>query len=384
MTSIAGLTKELIDDPLRRDLGFSPEMAEANEAIWAAGDDDKQIEQILSDWIYYHQPCLFGKIASKLDLISYCILTPHDLNQSDDHIFQKLQSKKRKWTRKAFDGESSNFVILASSREIALANPNGALLDVSIRLCSMYLDQAIGADQICLDDIYLEIAGKRDRAFKWKAGINYFGTQADRRWWRDHRIPGGIGFSTNSVGHLVKAGHLSNAMEVLLAKLTDFDEDWPTYKIESLEKALEFAMKTIAKASDGVSGKATYLLPIPHDTSEMPVPDCPVKLPEQLADKNFCEYEGSYHTDITVPSEYFTSDVERPTGQNVHRLDFTYLFDNSLGNPDYRSMATGIQIRDSGVVHESLDHISKSKRSKGRAEVVLVGDEPSLIDVLSN
>ena len=138
MTSMSELTRELIDDPLRRDLGFTPEMAEANEAIWAAGDNDKQIEEILNDWIYYHQPCLFGKIASKLNLISYCVLTPHDLHQSDDHIFQKLQSKKREWTRKAFDGESSNFVILASSREMALATPNEALLDVSIRLCTMY------------------------------------------------------------------------------------------------------------------------------------------------------------------------------------------------------------------------------------------------------
>ena len=382
MASIAELTKALTDDPLRQDIGFSSEIAEANEAIWASGDDEERIEQILGDWIYYHQPCLFGKIASKLGLISYCILTPYDLRQSDDHIFQKLQSKKRKWTRKAFDGESSNFVILASSREMAMAEPRGVLLDTAIQLCSLYLDQEIKADQIYLDDIYLEIPGKKKSAFKWKAGINYFGTQADRRWWRDHRIPGGIGFSTNSVGHLAKAGRLSNAMEALLSELTATDEDWPTSKIESLDKALEFAMKTIAKASDGVSGKATYLLPIPHDTSEVPFPECPVKLPERLADKNFCEYEGYYHTDITLPSEYFTSVAERPTGQSVHRLDFTYLFDNSRDNSDYRSMATGIQIREGGVVRESLDRISK--RSKGRAEVVTVGDEPTLIDALSN
>ncbi len=382
MSSIAELTKALDGDPLRHNLGFSPEIAEANEAIWALGDDEEGIERILGNWIYQHQPCLFGKIASKLDLISYCILTPHDLRQSDNHIFKKLQSKKREWTRKAFDGESSNFVILASSREMALAEPNEALLGAAIRLCSMYLDQKIKPDQIYLDDIFLEIPGKEDRAFKWKAGINYFGTQADRRWWRDHRIPGGIGFSTNSVGHLVKAGRLSNVMEILLSELNIPDEDRTTFRIDSLDKALEFAMRTIAKASDGVSGKATYLLPIPHDTSEMPFPECPVKLPPQLADKNFCEYEGYYHTDITVPSEYFTADVERPTGQSVHRLDFTYLFDNSRDNSDYRSMATGIQIRESGVVRESLDRISK--RSKGRAEVVAVGDEPTLIDALSN
>ena len=145
-----------------------------------------------------------------------------------------------------------------------MAEPRGVLLDTAIQLCSLYLDQEIKADQIYLDGIYLEIPGKKKSAFKWKAGINYFGTQADRRWWRDHRIPGGIGFSTNSVGHLVKAGRLSNAMEALLSELTATDEDWPTSKIESLDKALEFAMKTIAKASDGVSGKAT--LPVTDST----------------------------------------------------------------------------------------------------------------------
>ena len=380
MTTIAELTKALTGDPLRQKVGFSSEIAEANDAIWSAGNNEERIERILADWIYRYQPCLFGKIASKLDIISYCILTSYDLCQSDDHIFQKIQSKKREWTRRAFDGESSNFVILAVSREMALAEPSGVLLDVAIKLCSLYLDQEVKADSIYLDDIFLEIPGKRNRAFKWKAGINYFGAQADQRWWRDHRFPGGIGFSTNSVGHLVKAGRVSNAMEALFSELSAADEDRPTFKLDSLEKALEFAMKTIAKASEGVSGRATYLLPIPHNPKEMPVQECPVKLPKQLADKNFCEYEGYYHTDITIPSEYFTPSSRRPAGQSVYRLDFTYLFDKSLDNPDYRSMATGIQIRGSDVVRKYLDRIVKI--SKGKAEEVTIEQEPILNDAL--
>ena len=42
MASIAELTKALTDDPLRQDIGFSSEIAEANEAIWASGDDEER------------------------------------------------------------------------------------------------------------------------------------------------------------------------------------------------------------------------------------------------------------------------------------------------------------------------------------------------------
>ena len=85
-----------------------------------------------------------------------------------------------------------------------------------------------------------------------------------------------------------------------------------TSAVNSLEQALEFAMRTIAKASDAVTGKATELITLPDDPASRPPEGCPVSLPKFLAGKDHRRYLGYYHTDITVPSEYFLPDVTRP------------------------------------------------------------------------
>ena len=55
--------------------------------------------------------------------------------------------------------------------------------------------------------------------WEWLAGVNYFCAQGDRRWWHDHRIPGGMALSVNSVGHLAKAGKISEALASLNKEL---------------------------------------------------------------------------------------------------------------------------------------------------------------------
>ncbi len=111
-------------------------------------------------------------------------------------------------------------------------------------------------------------------------------------------------------------------------------------KVDSLEKALELAMRTIHLASNTISGKATYLHPV--STTPADASACPLELPEFLADKDFHKYGGYYHTDLTLPSEYFVSDVERPKEKVAFNdLDLTYMFDASLDNPDYDRMAKG-------------------------------------------
>ena len=105
-------------------------------------------------------------------------------------------------------------------------------------------------------------------------------------------------------------------------------------------------MKTINMASGAVSGRATRLLPTPKDDNGNPLAKCPFPLFPDVADRNFREYMGWYHTDMTVPSEYFVADVDRPATLGEHILDFSYLFDRSIENPDHITMGDGRRIRD--------------------------------------
>ncbi len=113
----------------------------------------------------------------------------------------------------------------------------------------------------------------------------------------------------------------------------------------SEKTALAYAKLMIDNASDAISGRVTELLPLLATLQELPVAKCPTKLPKLVEDKNFCEYKGYYHTDYTIPSEYFSPDVERPKGLCPHRLDFTYLFDNDPLSPDRLRLKEGVRVR---------------------------------------
>ena len=155
-------------------------------------------------------------------------------------------------------------------------------------------------------------------------------------------------------------------------------------KIDSLEKALELAMRTIALASEGPSGKATRLIPLPPNSRDLP--KCPVQLPTILADKNYCEYIGRYHTDVTVPSEYFHPDIKRPENLPRHRLDFTYLFDQSLDNFDFNRMGEGEIIRATAklaTANEALESYRYAKRLRGVETEVEIDESLGNSDIQS-
>ncbi len=384
-SSISDLILKLRPDPWRASQGFSSGVEEANRELFRLGITETQAEQVLSTWLQKHQPCLFGRIAAKLGAVSYCVLNETDLHQSDELIKQKIQTARLAWTHAGFEGGKSAFVILAISPQIANALPGAEMRDLARRFGYLYLEEDIVMDSAHLEQVYLQKPGARLTTWKWLAGVNYFCAQGDKRWWQDHRIPGGMAFSINSVGHLVKSGMMANAMKELDRIMDAPEESYPETKLDSLDKALELAMRTISKASDAISGKATELLPFPEDTSKLPVPVCPANLSAAMSGKNFCEYRGHYHTDYTLPSEYFLPEVERPDGLKVHALDFTYLFHKNIDNPDFRLMGEGQQIRriegdDSPTLR--LDP-ARLKRQIGEENEVLISEQKRLRAALS-
>lgn len=371
---ISEILERLRPDPWRVEVGFSPELEAAHEAMFKPQISEADLIAAVAAWLQRHQPCLFGRIAAKLGLLSYCILTDADLHQSDHKIKEKIQSARLQWTRDAYEGKKSGFVILAVSNKLASALPNADMKEFARRLCFLYLETEVEFDAIHIDEIFLEQPGRLKTTWRWPVGVNYFAAQGDKRWWQDHRIPGGIGFSMNSVGHMVKSGMLATAMKGLEELMGSPDEGWTPGKVESLDKALEMAMRTIFLASEAVSGKATELLQLPTDIRKTGHEKCPVDLPPFLADKNFCEYKGWYHTDYTLPSEYFVSNIERSAHTTAHTLDFTYLFRNDLENPDHETIGKGHRVRAGFPTRRG--HVTDETRKRQNARKLSVCSVP--------
>ena len=373
MKRLSALMQKLTDDPWRLSAPFSPEIQNALKVSLDPSADDASIKRVLSGWISKYQPCLFGRIAAKQDLLVYCLLKEEDLLGPDEALGEKIQSSRLEWTRLGFEGKASGFIIAILSRRIATALPNQVVQLLAQRICSLYLQEAVEADRIYVDRTYLEVPGRGRRSWEWLTGVNYFSAQGDGRWWQDHRFPAGMALSVNSVGHMVKAGKLSRAMDDLEQLLGIRTEALANSKVDSLDRALELAMRTIDMASYGPSGKATSLMA--RQPEDAALPKCPAPLPAMLADKDCRKYEGYYHTDYTIPSEYFTSDVERPTAVQPRDLDFTYLFDKSLDNPDYIRMGEGRPIRDRS--EQSQDDLQE-KRLKANPLELEVDQTPRL------
>lgn len=351
MAAVAKLLQSLVSDPWREKPGFSQDIEFPNRQILDESKSDEEISISLREWLEDNQPCLFGRLAAgKLDLLSFCILRENDLERSDAHIRDKIQRFRLLWKREAVQGLRSGFIILAASRRITEAQPNEAMRELAQRLAFLYLREEIKVNEIYTDRLTLAppptpTNPDEDQCYEWRVGANVFAAAGDKRWWHDHRIPGGLAFSMNSVGHMARNSSLR--------RLADPNAKTPLKPlkgklgIDSLATALKFAMMTINGAQDAPSGKATCLRKLDQKTYDALTPKCPfaAAVPSSLHFMNYKNYDGSYHTDVTVPSDYFRPDVERPATVGRKDLDFTYLFDDSIENPDFETTGLGGRIR---------------------------------------
>ncbi len=385
--TVASLFQALTNDAWRTEAGFSRDIEDANQELFRPDISEAASIEVLRQWIQKNQPCVFGRMAAKFDLINFCLLSESDLLLGDEQIHEKLQRARLRWLKQAFQGKTSNFIILVISPTVSKAKPDANVAELAQRLCSLYLEEDVNFDEIHLEQIFLEKPGSAGMTWKWFAGVNYFCAQGDKRWWQDHRIPGGLGFSVNSVGHFVKSEKISRAMIDLNNMLGVPDEEgWQDSKMDSLEKALVLAMQTISQASDTVSGSATELLPLSRRANDDGIPTCPTNLPNSLSDKDYCSYLGYYHTDYTLPTEYFDSEVKRPELIEPFLLDFTYLFHKHFNNPDHWTMGEGKRIRgdaDFGI-DSGISNVEVPKKSRATADFVEVNNCELLVRALSS
>lgn len=333
--SIASLIGNLTPDSVRSTLPFSIDLANASQEMFEA-NSDSEVSKALRRWLIRGQPCTFAKIAAgPADLISFCVLTDRDLAQPDSTIREKIQNHRLEWKRAGFLQQKSAFIILALSERIMLAEPNAALRALALRLAELYLLEQIEADRVYHDRILLKVLPEETR--EWVVGVNFFGSQGDGRWWHDHRIPGGIALSMNSVGHLIRASaELSTTVD-------------PTGRtqgqrrpVDSLDAGLRNAMLSIRNASNTVSGKATSLRSVENMDPSLRN-ECPFSaVPPELREFDWRKYSGWYDTDHSIPSGIFRPDIERPHDVREFELDFTYLHD--ARNVDYYRTGPGVRI----------------------------------------
>ena len=375
MPSVADTYHQLRRDSTR--LHFSPELEVAHEALFRSGATEDAIRSVINTWLGQHQPCLFGKIAARGNQIRYCVLTESLLTRSDEDIGNTIQRARQDWWTDTFDGVASAFVIVAVSERLTEARADERLGAFAQKLCERYLQRSVPFDTVCTDSIYLEKPGRLRRTWKWPVEVNFFGCQGDQRWWQDHRIPGGIAFSMNSVGHMAKAGAINRAMADLDHDLGEPGEEWASSTVDSLNKALVLAMRTIKRASEGpLPGTRLF-----ENSEEKPYSPCPVSLPPDLQGRNHCSYFGNYHTDHTLPSAYFRDNEHDPSADVGHfrDLDFRYLYDKTLD--DYRTIGEGLRIRSDRTSEGIAEELSLKRERVTPADVALA-DESCLHEAL--
>jgi len=376
--TIGNLMTQLKADEWRAQTGFSPELQSTlDKTLEFRPGMEEGVAAALSEWIRHHQPCLFGRIHAKQMAISYCLICEDALCGDEGKLGNLIQDSRLAWTKAGFAGRSSNFVIAAFSRALAVAVPDDTVKAIAKRVCSLYLQEPIESDRVYLDRLWLEQPGSAQITWEWVAGVNYFSAQGDRRWWQDHRFPSGIAFSVNSVGHMVKAGKLARAMRDVEEVMGTASTDFRPPDVHSLKQSVSIAMRTIHNASNAPSGKATYLVP-----KESSAPECPVEIPSPLDTFDCSQYKGHYHTDYTIPSEYFRPDVLRPHELRIHDLDFTYLFQDRLDNPDFDRMGEGRRIRLDELAPDLARDGSATKHARGVPIDVRIEDAPRLIKAL--
>jgi hypothetical protein len=339
--SLKALYERLVEDKWRKGVPFSDDIRTANDLLFHPYATKGDCEQQLDNWLQSNQPCLFGRVAVATGLVHYCILRHDDIvNKSDKQITEIIRAELVNWKRRSLNPKAygstpaHGFVLVAASPKLAFAAPDENLRRFACRLRDLWgcpmTEQQSGT--IHWETLYLQ--NPEDSHFvKFTFGVDLFAAQGDGRWWHDHRCPGGILFTANSVGHMRK------------------HREWYGHRENQEEWTLQTAMMTIHAAADTSYGKSTWL----KDVDEKGKPfvqdlACPIhKIRQQLMNKDWTRYGGYLHTDHSVRSEFFHNEpgLSADLKGRQYLQDFSYLYDPKSN--DYVKFVSGVRTADEEI-----------------------------------
>jgi hypothetical protein len=351
VTSVSQLFANLQGDAWRVTNTFSDDILQANALLHNTAATEEEMIDCLSFWSQHRQPCQFGGVAAKHRRIHFCFLREVAVSVwSDSEIAEKIGEEKRLWKqRAAFDPQRAahSFVIVVASPRVALAAPDQhlrAFSDRILELAGWESDRRGVRRKNTLTSDFLYLRNPRDEGlYGFRFNADFFACAGDRRWWHDHRFPGGIAFTANSTGHMIRF------------------REWYQGKDQNESWALTQAMLTIRNAaptrttegSDPIDqGRVTWLRSL--DAKGKPlVADavCPLaRVPTMLEGKDWTRYEGLLHTDHAVREEFFLNRDVAPTASKPYLMDFTYLFDQN--QRDFEEFTRGTRFTEEEVYAE--------------------------------
>lgn len=351
MTSVSELFANLNGDSWRINHPFSEDILQANALLHNSAATEDEMAECLLLWCLKKQPCQFGKVAAKDKRIHFCILREEAVGTwTDEEIAEKIREERHLWKqRAAFDAQraSHSFIIVVASPKVALAGPDQQLRAFSNRMLELagWERKRKGVrrvNTITSDLLYLKNPHDT-RMYGFRFNADFFACAADGRWWQDHRFPGGIAFTANSTGHMMRF------------------REWYGGNDQSEAWALKQAMLTIRNAAPtkgtessdpATQGRATWLRPLDADgkplASEV---KCPIEnMPPLLAENDWTRYEGVLHTDHAVREEFFQERDIAPTASKPYLMDFTYLYAHS--EDDFEEFSGGKVVSEEDVYAE--------------------------------
>jgi hypothetical protein len=257
----------------------------------------------------------------------------------------------REWKRRSIDpskySAAHGFVLFVYSPRLALASPDDRLLAFSVKLRDLWgcLQTEEPSGTMHWETLFIKKPNASE-FLKFEFSVDFFSAQGDGRWWQDHRAPGGVLFTANSVGHMQKC------------------REWYEGKEQQADWVLERSMLTIDAAAETSAGKSTWLKTLDGEGQPC-IPDvsCPFSaatrsnLRDTLRDKDWTRYGGYLHTDHSIRAEFFDDDPAtlRELQSTEYLEDFTYLYDPASN--DHKRFVSGTDVSNE-VVDQTLGHIS--------------------------
>lgn len=304
-------------DRWRESNPFSDDIAKIHDVIFHPFVSKEQKSKALRLWLQKGQPCVFGRIAAQMDRLHIVFLSESELHLADEEIKEFLQVERAFWKQRCLRNEAAEhgLLLIAASPRLAFAAPSSLYKFSQIirELYSPEITKDLRGNDIAWEDLYLEHPQSKT-CFRFKFSLDYFGAQGDGRWWHDHRIPGGIAYTANSIGHMART------------------REWYEGKGAQTEWVVKVAMETVDEAAVTQWGKAITLRELrngrPYAGTKCPF-STTEKLKPRLQGRDWSGYMGTLSTDHSLRKELFWDAPEPPPDLPKWNMDFTYLYDES-------------------------------------------------------